>query len=157
PSYLSNLSTSFETSTHRDYMQTPKLTLEIKQGNCEDQAILAYAMIKYYMKYIIGKEYLLYIAYIKFSDGKAHLAVFLPAQEGQVCIIDPAGYYLTKTEWGTITAKTAQYELQAYSNHWSSQGSISHITLYDVSIKDGSYKVVADGNLNQIIAFLSQS
>jgi uncharacterized protein (UPF0333 family) len=58
--------TSFKTSTIRNYVQTPKLTLEIKQGDCDDQAILAYAMIKYYMKYIVGTEYLLYIARIEF-------------------------------------------------------------------------------------------
>jgi uncharacterized membrane-anchored protein YhcB (DUF1043 family) len=148
---------SFETSTVRNYVQTPELTLEIKQGDCEDQAILTYAMIRYYMKHIIGTEYLLYIALIDFSDGSGHTAVFLPAQGGQVCIIDPAGSYLTKTEWGEITAKSAQFELNAYSNNWSSHGSISSIKLYDVSIIDGSYKVVAEGDLNQITAFLSKS
>ena len=147
---------SFETSTVRNYVQTPKLTLEIKQGDCEDQAILAYAMMKYYLKHIIGNEYVLYIALIDFSDGQAHVAVFLPVQGGQVCIIDPAGSYLTETVWGTITSKPAQQELQAY-NIWLSHGSISRITLYDVSVIDGSYKVVAEGDLNQIIAFLSQS
>jgi len=39
----------------------------------------------------------------------------------------------------------------------SSYGSISSIKLYDVSIIDGSYKVVAEGGISQIIAFLSKS
>ena len=143
-----NYITSFEILTERNYVQTPELTLEIKQGDCEDQAILTYAMIEYYMKHIIGTEYLLYIALIDFSDGSGHTAVFLPAQGGQVCIIDPAGSYLTKTEWGEITAKSAQQELQAYSNYLSSYGSISSIKLYDVSIVDGSYKVVAEGGIS---------
>jgi hypothetical protein len=108
------------------------------------------------MKHVVGTEYFLYIAHIEFSDGQAHAAVFLPAQGGQVCIIDPAGSYLTK-ESGEIASKSAQQELQAYSNYWSSHGSISRIKLYDVSVIDGSYKVVAEGDLSQIIAFLSKS
>jgi predicted nucleic acid-binding Zn-ribbon protein len=149
--------TDFMTSTTRNYIQTPGLTLEIKQGDCDDQAILAYAMIKYYMKRVVGTEYSLYIASISFYGHPGHYAVFLPVQGGQVCIIDPAGNYLTKTVWGTITSKPAQQELQAYSNYWSSYGSISGMALYDVSIIDGSYKVVAEGDLSQIIAFLSNS
>jgi len=148
---------SFETSTVRNYVQTPKLTLEIKQGDCEDQAILAYSMIKYYMKHVVGTEYSLYIASIEFSDGSEHVSVFLPVQGGQVCIIDPAGSYLTK-EYGEIATKPAQQELQAYSNYWSSShGSMKSLTLYAVSVIDGSYKVVAEGDLSQIIAFLSKS
>ena len=153
-----NYVANFETATRRDYIQTPGLTLEIKQGDCEDQAILAYAMIKYYMKYINGTEYSLYIADMQFSGSTAgHVAVFLPVQGGQVCIIDPAGKYLTKVNWG-ISSKPAQDELQAYSNYWSSNGDglITHITLYDVSITNGSYKIVADGDINQIITFLSK-
>jgi hypothetical protein len=148
---------SFETSTVRNYVQTPRLTLEIKQGDCEDQAILTYAMIEYYMKHIIGTECNLYIACMDFSDSSVHVAVFLPVQGGNVCIIDPAGSYLTK-ESGEIASEPAQQELQAYSNYWpSSHVSISHIKLYDVSVIDGSYKVVAEGDLNQITAFLSKS
>ena len=148
---------SFETSTVRNYVQTPKLTLEIKQGDCEDQAILAYAMIKYYMKHVVGTEYSLYIASIEFSDGSEHVAVFLPVRGGNVCIIDPAGSYLTK-EYGEIATKPAQQELQTYSNYWSSShGSMKSLTLYDVSVIDGSYKVVAEGDLSQIMAFLSKS
>jgi hypothetical protein len=146
----------FTITTNRNYVQKPNLTIEIKQGDCEDQAVLAYAMIEYYMKYIFDTTYRLYIAEIKFSDGSGHLAVILPVQEGQVCIIDPAGKYLTSST-GAITSKPAQSELQAYSDYWSSHstyGSITYMTLYEVSIQDGSYSIKTEGTINQIAEFL---
>jgi cell division protein FtsB len=146
--------TKFTMTTYRNYVQKPSLTIEIKQGNCDDQAVLAYAMIKYYMRFIFGTEYHLYIADISLSDSK-HLAVILPVQGGQICVIDPASNYLTSS-WGVITSKTAQSELQTYSNYWSSYGSITYMKLYDVSIQDGSYSVAAEGTINQIVTFLIQ-
>jgi len=148
--------TKFEVNTTKSYIQTPKLTLETKQGDCEDQAILAYAMIQYYRKYIMGTEYSLYIAHIEFSDGIGHAAVFLPVKGGEICIIDPAGKYLTSSN-GEIASKPASTELQEYSNYWSEHGTIKYIKLYSISITDGSYKIVAEGNINKIVEFLSQS
>lgn len=87
----------FTVGSTSDYAQPPSLTLKVKQGDCEDQAILAYAMIKYYYRYIYGREYSLYIAEVVFNDGSAHAAVILPVIGGKVCIIDPAGNYLTST------------------------------------------------------------
>ncbi len=63
-------------------------------------------MIKYYKKYVYGTEYSLYLAHIEFSYDTAHLAVILPVQGGDVCIIDPAGNYLTSS-WYTIDSKPA--------------------------------------------------
>ena len=146
---------NFSITTCRNYVQKPSLTLEIKQGDCDDQAVLAYAMTKYYMKYIGGTVYRLYIAFIDYSDDTAHLAVILPVQGGNVCIMDPAGNYLTSS-MGTITSKPAQSELQAYSDYWSSTGSIKYIKLYDVSIQDGNYSIAAEGTINQIATFLAQ-
>jgi len=147
--------TGFDVLMLENYVQTPKLTLEIKQGDCDDQAILAYAMIKYYMKYVSGAEYALYIASITFNSGSAHLAVFLPVQGGQLCIVDPAGNYLTSTWWGSITSNPALSELQSYSNHWSSQGGINNMVLYDVNVVDGSYSVIAEGNISEIASIFT--
>lgn len=147
--------TDFNISMFKNYVQTPKLTLEIKQGDCDDQAILAYAMIKYYMKYVSDVEYALYIASITFNSGSAHLAVFLPVHNGQLCIIDPAGNYLTSTWWGSITSNPATSELQSYSNHWSSQGGINKMVLYNVNVADGSYTVIAEGNISQIASIFT--
>ncbi|MEM2704521.1 MAG: transglutaminase-like domain-containing protein [Candidatus Bathyarchaeia archaeon] len=137
-------------ATYQNYVQTPELTLRIKQGDCDDQAILAYAMIEYYMKYVYGTEYVLYLAYVEFSKGTAHLAVFLPVQGGKICIIDPAGNYLTSYLW-TVTSKPAFQELQTYSNYWTRDaGSITHITLYQVNVTDGSYTMIASGTIDQV-------
>jgi hypothetical protein len=113
-------------------------------------------MIQYYRKYIMGTEYSLYIAHIEFSDGIGHAAVFLPVKGGEICIIDPAGKYLTSSN-GKIASKPASTELQEYSNYWSEHGTIKYIKLYSISITDGSYKIVAEGNINKIVEFLSQS
>ncbi|MBS7614417.1 hypothetical protein KEJ18_01585 [Candidatus Bathyarchaeota archaeon] len=146
--------TEFTITEYRNYVQTPSLTLEIKQGDCDDQAVLTYAMIKYYMKYVHGTEYSLYLARIEFSDGEAHLAVILPVQGGEVCVIDPAGNYLTSS-WYTIDSKPAQSELQTYSNYWW-PAHITYIELYSVSVSDDSYSVAAEGTLSQVADFLAQ-
>ena len=141
-----------EIKTVQNYVQTPELSLNIKQGDCDDQAILAYAMIKYYMKYVYGKEYKLYLASIEFSSGKRHLAVILPVEGGELCIMDPAGNYLTKSG-GFIASKAALSELQAYSNYWSSDaGSITYMVLYKVNVVDGSYSTFASGTIRQVAA-----
>jgi len=141
-----------EIKTVQNYVQTPELTLEIKQGDCDDQAVLAYAMIKYHMKYVYGTEYNLYLASIDFSGGSGHLSVILPVQGGELCIIDPTGNYLTKSG-GVITSKAALSELQAYSDYWSSDaGSITHMVLYKVNVVDGSYTVFTSGTISQVAA-----
>ncbi|MEM4921367.1 MAG: transglutaminase-like domain-containing protein [Candidatus Nezhaarchaeales archaeon] len=101
----------YEFEEIQNYVQTPKFTAEYGQGDCDDQAILAYAMIKYYFLFIRGEDNDLLVAYIVMDNGIAHLAVFLPVQGGSLTIIDPAGAYLTSTSFGTITARRAYDEL----------------------------------------------
>lgn len=162
-SYLTTLTidgreviTRFTTSTLQNYVQTPEKTLEYEQGDCEDQAILTYAMTKYYEREILGTEYRLYLARIRFSDGTYHLAVFVPVQGGNLCILDPAGHYYT-SKWNQITQREALTELQRYSNEWLSANgiSVSQIELYDVDVDYGSYTLDASGNINTIANFLS--
>jgi len=38
----------------------------------------------------------------------------------------------------------------ARANHWSSQGGINNMVLYDVNVVDGSYTVIAEGNISEI-------
>ena len=141
----------------RNYVQTPEFTIKYGQGDCDDQAVLAYAMIKYYMIKIHGREYELYVAAILFGD-EGHLAVFLPVQGGQLTIIDPAGSYLTRDINGRICSRLASIELQNYRNWWSmGKRQIKRIELYSVNVKTGSYKQVASGTLEEIAAFLSKS
>lgn len=152
----------FTIKNTRDYVQSPSLTLKISQGDCEDQAVLAYAMMKYYEKYVCGVEYSLYIAEITFNDGNGHVSLIRPVKGGKICIIDPAMHYLTSTSdwWGLlhkIASKDVRSELQAYSNHCMLNGGISYVKLYEVNISDGSYRVVAEGNLSELAVSLGES
>lgn len=152
----------YTVGTINDYAQPPSVTLKYKQGDCEDQAILAYAMITYYHKYIYEKELTLYIAAVFFQDDVGHAAVIISMQNGQICIIDPPGNHLTSksdSPWGThrITSGDAITELNAYSNHWLTHGGIKSIKLFNINVSDGSYTVAASGSLSEIASFLSKS
>jgi len=147
--------TDFDVGTVDNYIQRPDFTLQYKQGDCDDQAALEYAMIRYYNKYMVGTDYNLYLAELEFTDGSGHVAVFMPVSGGNITILDPAGNYLTSTS-STITAKAAAPELESYNSYWlSSNGSITQIRLYSVNLSDGSFTVVSHGTLAQVASFLS--
>jgi hypothetical protein len=148
----SDFITNFTMTSYRNYVQTPDLTLSIKQGDCDDQAVLAYAMIKYYMKYVVGSEDLLYIAQADLDDGTSHLAVFVPVQGGELCILDPSSDYLTST-WSGFTSKQALLELRNYSSYWY-PNSITHITLYNIDVTNGSYSIIGEGTIEDVAAIL---
>jgi chaperonin cofactor prefoldin len=149
--------TDFEVWTITNYVQTPEFTLQYKQGDCDDQAALEYAMIRYYNKYIQGSDYNLYLAEMDFEDGSGHVAVFMPDSGGVLTILDPAGNYLTKTG-SSIDYKGAASELEAYNHHWIDQnGSITNIRLYSINLNDGSYTTVAQGTRAQVAAWLAES
>jgi len=141
----------------QNYVQTPEFTIKYGQGDCDDQAVLAYAMIKYYMIKVHGREYALYIAGIVFDNNEGHLAVFLPVRGGELTIVDPAGSYLTVDSRGRICSRPASVELQRYRDWWSAKHQIKRIELYSVDVKTGSYEQVASGTLEEVAAFLSKS
>lgn len=150
--------TGFSVDTTMNYVQKPDFTLSYKQGDCEDQVILLYAMIKYYERNIYETEYTTYIAYIEFTADNPHLSIFLPVmggrtKENKLCILDPAGRYFTN-KYGDIIQREIPVELEVYSKAWKAAGVIKHIKLYDVDVTDGSYTVVASGNLEEITEFL---
>jgi len=145
--------TGFSVAESKEQIQTPYYTLNNKQGDCEDHAILIYAMMKYYQRNIHGTDYRDYLMKVTFSNGGAHLAVLIPVEGGNVSILDSAGNYCTR-RYGRVTQKTASLELNAYANRWSDEGGISNIILYDVDVTDGDYEIDADGSVEQIIEFL---
>ncbi len=146
--------TDFEVETIANYVQTPEWTLTQKQGDCDDQAALEYAMLRYYNKYIAGTDYHIYLTELDFSDGSSHVAVFMPVTGGKLTILDPAGNYLTKTG-STIASKAAVSELDAYNTHWSKNGQITRIRLYSIDMTDGSYTKVSEGTRAQVASFLA--
>lgn len=145
--------TSFETGLRENYHQSLEYTVKYRQGDCDDQAMLEYAMIKYYEKYIHGEQYRLYLARISFYDDNSHLAVFMPVADGQICILDPAGQYQTGT-WNSIKGKTVSSELNNYNEHWDANQGIMEITLFNVDIDSGEYTEDFKGSLSETIQFL---
>jgi len=147
--------TGFEQDKINNHVQKSEFTMQYKQGDCDDQAALEYAMLRYYNKYILSTDYNLYIAELKFSDGTSHICVFMPVSGEKVTIFDPSGNYLTKNG-SSIASKDAYPEMESYNSHWlSTDGSITNIKLYSINLQDGSYQTVAQGTRLNVAAFLS--
>ncbi len=140
----------------RNYIQAPRETIELRQGDCDDMAVLAYAMIKYYMVGIQLHDQPLYIAKIIMNSGYAHMAVFLPVGNGSLTIIDPAGHYLT-VYISLMDARPALEELMTYSNYWGNYGGISRIYLYEINVADGSYRLAAFGDVYMVADYLEHN
>ena len=140
-----------------NYIQTPETTLKYGQGDCEDQAIAAYAIIKYYHKNILKEEHKTYLAHIQYQSGRAHLTTIIYEPEGKICIIDPPTNYITNIN-NQITAKPVYQELITYSNLWKSQeGRITYIKVYDVNIINGNHQIAAKGTIEEISMILQEN
>jgi len=148
--------TEFDVETYANYIQTPEFTLTNKQGDCDDHAILLYGMMRYYLRHIHGTVYNIYLAFISYTDGEAHMAVFIPVQGGTMCILDPAGNYATE-RYGSLTSKTPSTELQSYADHWAEEHVIESIKLYWVDDLDGSFSLEFEGGLEDAIKFFETS
>lgn len=139
-------------------VQTPEFTAKTGRGDCDDQAILAYAMIKYYFIHVHGRNYDLWLATVRFSDGTGHLAVFLPVAGGKLTIIDPAGSYLTSERflvWQSIEARNPFEELDRYERHL--QKRMESITLYRIDVETGSYQELITGDKTTIATFIQRA
>lgn len=139
-------------------IQTPEFTASTGRGDCDDQAILAYAMIKYYFIFIHGRDYDLWIAEMEFSSNMKHLAVFLPVSGGKLTIIDPAGSYLTSEKfliWQSITSRSPLEELSRYESHLGQL--IVSITLYRVDVNTGGYETLITGDKVTVANFIQRT
>jgi len=160
PTYVmcdANRLCTYRFSLLRNYVQEPRFTAEYGQGDCDDQAVLAYAMIKYYTIYVHGKEYRAWLAHIEFSSGSSHLAVFIPVSGGKLTILDPAGSYLTRDLSGQITSRPPLDELQKYSSHFSKFGGINYIEIYEVDVHTGQYTTLIKGDINKIASYIAST
>lgn len=145
----------YQLKPFRQVVQTPYETLVRGEGDCEDQAILLYAMIQYYFRYVHKKSYTMWIALITLGDGSRHAAVFIPVEGGELAILDPAGRYKTST-WGYIAHRPALDELRSYSAHWSANGGVKWIELYYVNIATGDYVLSAEGDIYAIANYIAK-
>jgi hypothetical protein len=129
----------------------PSETLTLKQGDCEDQAILLYALIRCYQHYIYGEEYALWLFSIRFDNGIGHLAVALPVSGGKLTILDTAGGYYTGYPWN-LKAEDPYKELDRYSNWFDRNGGISTIKVYDVG--DGRAIELISGSIYEVAYYI---
>jgi len=142
---------TYENETSVEIFMSPAETLELQQGDCDDQAVLLYGLVKAYDKYVYGVDYKLWAMVLTFGEDAAHLAVALPVGNGELTIIDPAGQYYTG--WpGGLSSNDPYEELENYSESWSSYGGIEHIMLYE--IEDGIAREVASGNIQEVASFI---
>ncbi len=148
PPSLEDLYTSNVTYTYwLDVVQSPLQVLETREGDCEDQAILLLAMITCYDAFIEGENYTTWLALIDFTDT-GHAAVFVPAANGYLMILDPAGKYATREPL------PSRRVLEDYAEWWREDGSeIERIAL--VEYHDGLARVVFNGTINELVEFLS--
>jgi hypothetical protein len=92
---------------------------------------------------------------MSFSDGTIHSAIFVTVSEGRICIMDPAGRYVTR-DLEDATAKMAASEIPSYYNYWSNKKLlITNFTVYNINTVDGSYTEIIKGNLAAMVAFFS--
>jgi predicted nuclease with TOPRIM domain len=138
----------------QECVQAPTLTLKLKRGDCEDQSILAHALLQAYARKSFGKDLTIYQALLVFKSGSAHACAILNAGNGRICIVDPAGHYLT-SDGVRATAKPALGELEDYSEHWSSEGGVNYLELWNVV--GGRAVLVAKGSIEDVARALSST
>jgi chaperonin cofactor prefoldin len=97
----------------QEMWQLPKETLDLKQGDCEDMAILLTSMM---LCHNGGKYYVECIS-IKGSES-AHMGVQIPVEEDKLTILDPAGKYYTQTSYGYIDMKDFSTEINNWLDYW---------------------------------------
>jgi len=142
---------TYKNETSAEIFMSPDETLELQQGDCDDQAVLLYGLVKAYNKYVYGVDYELWAMVVTFGEDTAHLTVALPMGNGELTIIDPAGQYYTG--WpGGLGSNNPYQELEKYSEIWSSYGGIEYITLYE--IENGVAHEVASGNIQEVASFI---
>ncbi len=151
-----NTYTSADITLFRNFIQTPEYTVTNQRGDCEDQAILEYAMIMYFYRHIYGTTYRTYLADISFASGPGHITVFVPVIDGRLCILDTAGHYRTSS-WGSTTSRDATTELNQYDDYWSSNGQppITNIKLYRIDTTTGKFTIDIDGSLSTVAQYLT--
>ena len=101
---------------HKEMWQFANETLSLKNGDCEDQAILLCSMIRCYN----NMEYWVECIGIT-SSTSGHLAVQIPVAEDKLVIFDPAGDYYSQDIWGNIAFNDITTEINNWLDYWKPQ------------------------------------
>lgn len=103
--------------------QFPSETLSLREGDCEDMAILLCSMIRCYG----NTDYFVEVIEIQ-SSIAGHAAVQIPVSGGKLVILDPAGHYYTKDFWGNIDPEDIGSEIEDWLDYWRpSMGNDVHV------------------------------
>lgn len=96
-----------------DMWQFPNETLNIRKGDCEDQAILLCSMIRCYNNMSYNVECI-------FLNGatSGHAGVQIPVSGSKLVILDPAGHYYSSDFWGNIVYNDITTEINNWLNYW---------------------------------------
>lgn len=104
---------SNETDYWDEMWQFPNETLSLRQGDCEDMAILLCSMIRCYTDRQCWAECIVIIG----SMG-GHMAVQIPVDDDKLVIFDPAGGYYSSDWFGNIVFNDISTEINNWLDHW---------------------------------------
>ena len=93
--------------------QFPNETLSLRQGDCEDMAILLCSMIRCYTDMQHWAECIV----ITGSLG-GHMAVQIPVSDDKLVIFDPAGRYYSSDWLGNIVFNNISAEINDWLDYW---------------------------------------
>lgn len=88
-------------------------TLNLREGDCEDMAILLCSMIRCY----VNNKYPVEVIMI-YGENSGHAAVQIPVSGHKLVILDPAGKYYTQDMWGNIAPNDIKTEINKWLNYW---------------------------------------
>jgi len=99
-------------------------------GDCEDMAILAAAMVKYYAEKTGEKLYpLLVLISGRNSDGRGtgHAFTVVLTGRGEIAILDPAAHQITGKDyiiWHQVEPEPVQQAIREYLKAWRRHGTV---------------------------------
>lgn len=96
----------------QDMWQFPNETLSLRQGDCEDMAILLCSMIRCYSNIPYFEVIIIH------SSKSAHAAVQILVSNHKLVILDPAGKYYSHDFWGNIVFNDITTEINNWLSYW---------------------------------------
>jgi len=144
-------------SSNKTYIQTLSYTISSGQGDCEDQAILLYSILKYNFEYVQKIDNKVYLARIFLNDGTGHVSVIVQYPDKNISILDPPLRYPARQKMYPIfISNKANIELENYNSHLFIYSGIKRILLYDIDIVNGNHREAVFGGIEDVIKFLEE-
>jgi predicted nucleic acid-binding Zn-ribbon protein len=96
-----------------DMWQFPNETINLRKGDCEDQAVLLCSMIGFYNKGL-GGVHCVWLS----SSYTSHLGIQISKGENTCTILDPAGNYCSENINGSIVYSDVSSEINNWLDYW---------------------------------------